>query len=515
MSAPRLPARVPAATGEALHSYVARAAAANDAPVTHLWARPPVGHGAKPPAPAVLDRLARLLGDPPAQLLEMTVHRYRPNVTGGKRRDHGWRVDQHNWACPRCSRVTGVIQRNWALALRPACLVCRVLLTPAGVATADLVHVDDSFLLQQRTLENFLERSLHESRYSSYLRRLRHHVLLIARTADADWPRPFSEWERDLRQHAAPEAMRGWTTHPPSSPAVAAALVLPCARAMATGTERELTREAWARLAQPGTTATARELLRASIHLPAGAASESLFAAGQPRSGGRPDWGSLARLHQRMSTLKRQGLRARHVPALCRDDALPLLPSGHELPARHFRAVALVALLLPRSSYSISSLRTAWRYLHLPTIAGSTTLRLMKDCDALSPADADILLAFAEGLLSDGLLDYRERRERLRHVTRVSAAVVGQLPVQAADHPHARTLAAAWLWVHHTSGSTLGFPGTGISHEALLAFDATLNPEGRLVLHEHGEQLVTGTVDLELEVHQGPDLQNERRRSVG
>lgn len=496
MNEHRLPARVVPGPGEALPSYLARAAAANDLPAKHLWSG--VGHGAKPPTLSELRRLSTLLGHPQSELLDMTVHRYRFKVTGGKRRDHGWRVDQHQWICPRCTPANGFVDRDWALALRPACLRCRVLLVPDKDAAREPVPVDGELLIQQRRLDRILQRSVQDGHSSSYLSGLRHLVLLTARTADQEWPRPSSDWERDLRRAAGTEPMRAWTTHAPQSPIVAAAVLIPCARAMHNGTRNDLIRQAWARLAQPGTAATAKELLSASVYLPVGATSERLFLAGRPRAGGRASGEVLRLLLHDLAALTRQGLAARHVPALCLDHDTPFLPPAHEIPARHYRAVALVAMLLAKSSDQRARIRTSWHHLHLPMIGGSTTLHHLQDGDALTPADADILLDFAEALAREGLIDYQERRERFRHITQVSSSVVDQLPAEAASHPHRRTAAAAWLWVHFARGSSLGFRGAGVTHEDLVRFDAALNPEGRLHLHEHGQLLLDGTLDLAL-----------------
>ncbi len=148
MPADLLPARPDLADGEALNSYITRLADANGLRTSHLLPRP-INVGLTAARAAFL---ATVSGMPVEQLGASTLDRYPPAIRGkGDTRRGGWRLHGADWVCPRCTPLTGITGRDWALALHPICRACSVLLThgptPRHHQTADrdLVDVVDAF----------------------------------------------------------------------------------------------------------------------------------------------------------------------------------------------------------------------------------------------------------------------------------------------------------------------------------------------------------------------------------
>jgi len=96
-------------------------------------------------------------------------------------------------------------------------------------------------------------------------------------------------------------------------------------------------------------------------------------------------------------------------------------------------------------------------------------------------------------LLNDGLIDYQRRRDILRPIT-----TLPRLPVPASNLPEIdgyepRVLALGWTWTRMTRGPMWTSPFPLVPDRHVRAFNAAIDPETRLVLHETGQRLLADT----------------------
>jgi hypothetical protein len=93
-------------------------------------------------------------------------------------------------------------------------------------------------------------------------------------------------------------------------------------------------------------------------------------------------------------------------------------------------------------------------------------------------------------LLNDGLVDYQRRRDILRPVTTLPRLSVPASNLPEIDGYAPRVLALGWIWTRLTRGPmwTSRFPLVPDRH--VRAFNAVIDPETRVVLHEAGQQVL-------------------------
>ena len=122
----------------------------------------------------------------------------------------------------------------------------------------------------------------------------------------------------------------------------------------------------------------------------------------------------------------------------------------------------------------------------------------------------------ARALCLDELVNYRERRDALRRIEAAPPDLVGTLPAAARNFDGCARLAASWMWFDATCDS----PRTWPDAEHLKAFDAALNPEGRLILRSAAEAICVADEDLVRQVGEwrlrcggfGPSPEEDRTR---
>lgn len=497
----RLPAQVDPAPGEALTSLVRRTAAVNDIAPFHIWTAAGIdgawmlARTTRAPTPAQLDALSALLGPQPRELADMTVFRYRHSVIARPRGRGGWRVDLHDWSCPQCTTDTGITRRDWALALCPVCTDCHTVLQPGadldgGIET---LPADDPGLALQEQLLTWLHRSVDNDRANRILRQLLRLAELVSSAADADWPPPYSDEDLARRQAAITTNALVWRDHPPRSPAAVLTLLVPCMRAVDSihGIDR-LTRHAWSRLASEPDRVPAERFLTTEHYLPAGANAETLFQAGRARAGQRPDWRELDRAIRAIAALRRLGLQARHVPALCREADGTFLPPAPELVRRHELAVVLLMILNASSDSQLGNPQDAWIDLHLHRPVGAALAQSVHRRLEITPAYSDVVVDFAERLVSGGLVDYRKRRAALQDMIRVSfPKSTRSAPEEAARRDR---LAAEWIWVQFTRGAPRQRLRARTDIRQVIVFDATLTPAERSHLEAHARESIAGSM---------------------
>jgi len=477
-----LPVRPHLAEGEALHSYATRLAHANGLAPTELLARPRnVGLTA-----ARLRVLSAASGLPVAQLREATLDRY-PAVIRGTAGTHrgGWRLHQTEWNCPRCTPITGILRRDWALALHPVCRGCGVLLTQRtdlASGTTPAVRAADRKLLDVvDALVVLTEATRTDRQASAAMRRLSRLCVLIAQTIDERWPH---------RPAIAPpvniSAAQAWGCYPAEDPATVAAILLAASPALTSpATERELIRDGYTRLRHT-TSASPRPAPhyrpKRSIRTRAPAAPPGFTTADRERL----VW-VRAQLRRLITT---PGLRARHIPALACLPGEDPLPDSGLWTARANAATALYMLVSGLTGGFVAASTAC----HAFGTAHTETSRLVSGAAlgrGITAPHARLLLGTAEGLIDDGLIDYQRRRDLLRDVRTLAWRPHRSLALPAVEGTPGPELALGWMWMVLTRGPLYTSNTPTLSVDRVLRFGAQLDPETQLVLYEHGIGLLT------------------------
>jgi len=479
-----LPVRPHLADGEALHSYATRLAHANGLAPTDLLAHPRnVGLTA-----ARLKALSAAAGLPVEQLHEATLDRYPPAIRGttGTHRG-GWRLHRAKWDCPRCAPLTGIRRRDWALALHPICRDCRVLLTPVtapapipGTALAsqsaarELITIVDALMVM-------VEDARTNRQARAALRRLSRLCVLIAQTIDDHWPpRPAAAPAVDVT------AARVWGCYPAEDPATVAAILLAAAPALTSpAAERDLIRQGYTRLRHTPSAAP----LPAPHYRPTRPTrprTPAILPGFTTTDRERLAW-LTAQLHRLVTAF---GLRPRHIPALACLPGEDPLPDSGLWTARANAAIALYTLVsgLTGGCVAASTACHAFGTAHTETSALVSGIALGR---GITAPHAHLLLATAEGLIDDGLIDYQRRRDLLRDIRTLTWRPHRSLTLPAVDGTPGAELALGWIWLVLTRGPlyTSNTPTRPVGR--VLRFGARIDLETQLVLYEHAMLLLT------------------------
>jgi len=481
-----LPARLVAAEGESLSSWLDRVSDANDIPRRLFSAT-------QPRIPLVT--LARLLCVDVETLRAMTLQRFPASLVGSASISPStWRASQHGWICPRCTTDASPRMLAWQLALHPVCASCHCYLTqpdPRVDTDADpaVVRLAAELLAQA-------EAARHDPRAHDRLARLRQLTSLVALTMDQRWPPrhvPVPEVDPDLFQR--------WGRSTSPNPLVAANLLAATAVYTHPAHARGLTHEAWERLRPPARSRSTPPQPAWPLQLP-----------DRPDDLG-PHWAThdRLRLHRLRAAVagfsRHHGLTRRHIPAtLARPDDYPL-PSPMEWMRRGYLSVALL-LLLPDEDWPHAI--GVHQYLGLAYRRDRTFSAVEQD-HGITELDRLILERTLTTLLDDGLIDYEFRRRVFATSRRLPARLRHQLELDGSRpfRPTPRDevllealdadeelLARCWLWIHFTRGTLLSSPFPSALTEVALDYGRNhLEPEQRLALLDHGHELLGQVAD--------------------
>ena len=108
----------------------------------------------------------------------------------------------------------------------------------------------------------------------------------------------------------------------------------------------------------------------------------------------------------------------------------------------------------------------------------------------LRQPDADLLAIAVDTLIAGGLVNYQRRRDTLRAVTRLPRTARHGLPADGIYGAPAELLALGWIWARFTAGPMRSSRFPDLPDRDVHAFNARVDPETRLVLHETGQQLL-------------------------
>lgn len=444
-----LPVRPAIWDGESLSGYAVRLADANG---LHTSALLPRGYVDATTPAAMVTRFAAAAGLTTAQVEVMTLAPMPSSVRGrGAWLRHGWRLHQDvTWMCPACTEITGYRALLWRLALMPVCTRCGVLLVQdhaiphARPAPSELLVLTD-------VLAELVTASVDDPKPRGVLSRLRRRCQALAAAID----RQDRQASLGLpRVDVA--AARSWGTHPAPDPATMATILLTAAGFL-------IPRDRKSR--GLGTSHRGSEFTTADRD--------------------RLEW-FLTRIRQHVA---RDGLAPGHVPTTL-PQAKPRRP-GQWLSLT--RAAIALHMLIARAVEEDDTPTTASQALGVPDVPTCLLIDAIHAGHGLREHDAQRLDAGLEILLGEGLVDYGRRRDILRAVTRLPRATTRQLRTPlpgTTEHPAGR-LALGWIWTRFTHGPMRSSRWPQIPDRDVHAFDAALNPEMRLLLHEIGIELLT------------------------
>jgi len=180
-----------------------------------------------------------------------------------------------------------------------------------------------------------------------------------------------------------------------------------------------------------------------------------------------------------------------HIPGIYRQEGEPFVLDPAEWLWRSRVAVLLGQCARLRKQWSLDDEPT-----YRLTKVGSYWL-----CEGAWPKwtpiyhrESDIAHAMnlARVLCLNGMVNYRERRDTLRSLKAASPDLASTLPAAARNFDGCARLAASWMWFDATCDS----PRTRPDAELLRAFDAALNPEGRLILRSAVSSLLDADNEL-------------------
>jgi hypothetical protein len=435
-------------------------------------------------------RLAELTGQSLEHLWTMTAEAF-PAVAQGSAHRHqgGWRTDEFKWRCPICTEQTGVTQLVWGLACHPICVSCHVVLVsrPRDKVTPTTVGIEDL----AGKLSSWVRMANRSTYYRRQLRDLRCLITLVAQTIDSTWPLKDDSISPEVWQLA-----RLWGRHPTPSPRAAVLLLEatnPFARSSAdTAT---LISEGWSRLdKQPAQ----RRPLPAS-YLPA--------RPKPPRPRPAPQW--QARDHERLRQLRTHlsdvvattGLAGNHVPGALFTSRESPWPPAEEWQAQQASAFVL-HLLLTGGTVGSLPVSASVAALGLPC-APDGALRYPGGVGwGISGPLAKQLRDAAALLVEEGLIDYQRRRQLFAGRVPLAPHLLRQLVARTG--PRAEILARGWLWIRFTRSPLTASPHPELAVDDVHAFDAALDPEIRLQLHEAGSAWIDTTSALPMTAPASP-----------
>ncbi|MCV7629440.1 TniQ family protein [Micrococcus luteus] len=458
--------------GESLTGYVLRFNATSMAPPLAL----PPRYADTDLPPGLTDAVHRSTGLDSRHIGRMTMTGWPLALRGrGIQHRHGWVLHRRDvWLCPTCTPLTGYRALRWRLALAPVCLRCHTLLTHERTFTPTRSATIEE-LARLRRLDELTTRALQGSKTS------RSHLSVLRRICTAsDAHEPDGDvLPRPALGGAPTPAGNQWGTHPPGEPST----VL---KQLAT-LDPALLNESRARAHW--------QQLQHEVSLP----SSSAFAPApfQPESPPTsPATPAMARARRR--ALLRQltdlcaatGLRPQHIPTVAAPWRAPRWSRIRVLEDQAFEALALHTLLLEALGEDATG--SAVFVAHgIPAVVNQhDLLTRVRTRGNLSPGECDRLLARAQALVDDGLVDYAYRRGTLLAVPSLPRIPAIHLP----RHPFwpARTLVPAWAWVAYARGLPDSGPVPDVSLEAVDRFHADLDPEARLRLLEAFDTHVRG-----------------------
>lgn len=444
-----LPVRPAVWDGESLSGYAVRLADANG---LHTSALLPRGYVDATAPAAMVIHLAAAAGLTTAQVEAMTLAPMPPSVRGrGTWLRRGWRLHQDvTWICPACTEITGYRALLWRLALMPVCTRCHVLL----VQDHDIPHArpaPQELLALTGVLAGLVTASVADPKPRGVLYRLRRRCQALAATLDHQ---DLRATHGQLRVDVA--AARSWGPHPTPDPATMATILLTAGSSL-------IPRD-W-RSRGPSRSHRGNEFTTADRD--------------------RLEW-FLSRIRHHVT---REGLTVDHVPTTL-PQPTPRRP-GQWLSLT--RSAIALHMLIARAIGTDDTPATASRTLRVPDIPTCLAIEAIRTGQGLRAHDAHRLDAGLEILLDEGLLGYRRRRDTLRAVTHLPRATTRQLrtPLPGTTaHPSGR-LALGWIWTRFTHGPMRSSRWPQIPDRDVDAFDAGLDPETRLLLHQAGDQLLT------------------------
>lgn len=483
-----LPVRPAPRSGEPITAYAARLADANGLNRRRIL----LAHRRDVGVPTdELATVANLAGMDAVDAARLTMDRYPPTVRGrGPTHRGGWRLHfSVEWACPRCTALTGHRELLWQTALSPVCRACRLLLLPACARPSDKVLPAEPLMELVDELVELAEASI--TRHSARVRlgTFRRLCAVIAQTIDDQWPdRPNSLPSVDV------DAARKWGAFPSPEPETVAVILSAAAPALHSTSHRDrLAREGHLRRRRGSSLAVPpRHVPNAGRYLPKRPPALPTTA---PIVGGfniddarQLQW-LLARLTHEV---RRHGLTPDHVPALLPAPGEDGLPLPADWRTRWQAAIALHMLVTQIHGGSISSARACHAF--GTTDDGTSKLldgvqlgRGIHDLDAIRLADG------ADTLIENGLVDYQRRRDTLRPITRLPRVAVSARRLPEVDGFAGVSLALSWVWTRLTHGPSWTSPRPFIADRHVRAFDVAIDPETRLALTEVGQQLLADT----------------------
>lgn len=450
-----LPVRPEPGTREPLSGYAVRLAEANG--VTPSRVLPPWRHDIDVPKDelatvAVLGRLQ------PADVARMTLDRYPLAVRGhGPQRRHGWRLHHSvSWVCPSCTVSTDHRELLWQTALVPVCQRCSCYLIRAGSSQV-VVPAHPRVLEAVEYLTALAEASVEDRGARQVLYRRRRRCQDLAATMGSD----FFHLGGDLPPVDL-AAARGWRAYPcPDPTTVAALLVL-------TGPRR-------------GRPSKPAHLRCHQSDLFTDADRDRLY------------W-FLTRLRHHVH---QDGLRPGHVPSM-----LPPPPGEEERKPGAWlsltRAATALHILISQATGHTVTPGEAMTALGVVGIPSCVLIDGIHSGQGLREQDGDLLTTALQQLLAAGLVDYQRRRDILRAVTRLPSTTHRRLPTAITTTPAFRRLALGWVWTRFTHGPMRSSPWPTTPDRDVHAFDARIDPETRMVLHETGQQLLADTDLLQI-----------------
>lgn len=475
-----LPVRAVPASGEPLTSYATRLADANG--LTRSRVLPVHRRDVGVPA-GELASVASLAGLDTAAAAQLTMDRYPPTVRGqGPTHRGGWRLHSSaDWICPRCTPRTGRRELLWQTALSPMCRHCHVLLVPATDAPAsEVVGAPRDLTVVVDELIDLAEASITHHSARVRLGRFRRLCALIAQTIDDTWPHRHSSIP-PVDEAAA----RAWGAFPSADPATVATILVSAGPALhTTAFHDQLSREGHAR--RRGT--PARHPRKYLPQRPPAPPRRPIVAGFNATDSGRLRWLLTQLEHHGV----RHGIRPKHLPALLPHPDDDGLPNPSDWRTRWHSSLALHMLLTQTHDGSPSSSRTALAFGTTDTDS-SRLLDGVRLGRGISHTDAHLLGDAVTVLLNDGLIDYQRRRDILRPIT-----TLPRLPVPAGNLPEIdgyapRVLALGWIWTRLTRGPMWTSPFPLVPDRHVRAFNAAIDPETRLALHEAGQRLLANT----------------------
>ncbi len=201
--------------------------------------------------------------------------------------------------------------------------------------------------------------------------------------------------------------------------------------------------------------------------------------------------------------IRRWQLDERHVPD-------HLLADGTPFEGCHLEAIGYAISRALRRE--VAHANTGHRPTKEELLAGRRPLRQTREMAginqllATSAAGVEILRRYAAQLAEPEIgqrIDYRERREILTTARTVPASILRQLSPAIRDRPvpakvranHLARDAAAWIWIELAQGVLHHSPHHAAARTRLRNFDRSLTPDDRLLLLEHGYDLLGAVAD--------------------